>query len=43
MQEQVNKSMGLAKAAEAEKTQKILQSEAEMQSKVKFFLFFKLF
>lgn len=34
MQEQVNKSMGLAKAAEAEKIQKILQSEAEMQSKV---------
>ncbi|KAL3075841.1 hypothetical protein niasHT_001502 [Heterodera trifolii] len=34
MQEQMNKSMGLAKAAEAEKIQRILQSEAEMQMKV---------
>ncbi|KAI3408382.1 hypothetical protein GPALN_010306 [Globodera pallida] len=34
MQEQVNKSMGLAKAAEAEKIQRILESEADMQIKV---------
>jgi hypothetical protein len=34
MQEQMNKSQGLAKAAEAEKIQRILQSEAEMQAQV---------